>query len=89
MTDLYQLQHTIGLINSDCLQRTAEATSRANEAIMRMSLRSTQEARTMRILTILALIYVPGSFIAVSYDPPTRIMSRFAVRVCAHLKWGK
>ena len=55
------------LCNSQTTIRAAASTDSSNISIAQMIRQSTQEARTMKLLTFVALVFVPASFVAVSY----------------------
>ena len=44
----------------------AKSTIKGNEAILNLSKKSVREAKSMKVITIMALIYIPASFAAVS-----------------------
>ena len=48
------------------MQLIARSTVEGNEAILNLSIQSVKESKSTKVITIMALIYVPASFAAVS-----------------------
>jgi hypothetical protein len=65
VANIAQLQDTIALRNHETNKKAAEATNRGTTAIAELSRKSAHEARVVKILTIVAIIFVPASFAAV------------------------
>jgi Mg2+ and Co2+ transporter CorA len=61
----YQLRDTILFRNSEINKDIGTLTSRGTTAIVNLSHKSSHEARVVKILTVVALIFVPVSFVAV------------------------
>ncbi|KIW82572.1 hypothetical protein Z517_05599 [Fonsecaea pedrosoi CBS 271.37] len=59
-----QLQDIIAFRNSELNNRIATATSTSTGAVVELTSKSSHEARIVKVLTIVALIYVPASFAA-------------------------
>jgi hypothetical protein len=60
-----ELRDIIAFRNSELHNRTANATSTSTSAVVQLSLRSAYEARVVKVLTVVAIIFVPASFAAV------------------------
>ncbi|KIW31397.1 hypothetical protein, variant [Cladophialophora immunda] len=60
-----QLRDIIAFRNSELNNRIATATSTSTGAVVELTSKSSHEARIVKVLTIVALIYVPASFAAV------------------------
>ena len=61
-----QLRDTISLRNSEMNRLSTEETKRNTEATLELSERSGYEAHVVKMLTLLALVFAPASFVAVS-----------------------
>ena len=61
------MQDTIALQNHETNTRAAEATNQGTAAIAELARKSAHEARVVKILTIVAIIFVPASFAAVCF----------------------
>lgn len=48
------------------MQLIARSTVEGNDAILNLSIQSVKESKSMKVITIMALIYAPASFTAVS-----------------------
>ncbi|KIW91387.1 uncharacterized protein Z519_08283 [Cladophialophora bantiana CBS 173.52] len=59
-----QLRDIIAFRNSELNNRIANATSTSTGAVVELTLKSSHEARIVKVLTVVALIYVPASFAA-------------------------
>jgi hypothetical protein len=59
-----QLRDTVSFRNSEMNKETANLTARGTAAIVNISNKSSHEARVVKILTLIALIFVPTSFVA-------------------------
>ncbi|XEV01518.1 hypothetical protein FSHL1_006805 [Fusarium sambucinum] len=59
-----QLRDTVSLRNGEFNKTSTEMTSRNTSAILRLSDKSAREARGVKTLTVLAMVYVPASFAA-------------------------
>jgi hypothetical protein len=63
-----ELRDIIAFRNSELHNRTANATSTSTSAVVQLSLRSAYEARVVKVLTVVAIIFVPASFAAVKTE---------------------
>ncbi len=60
-----KLRDTINLCNAEAMMSTNRSTNNNSQAILKLASHSVQEARTMKIIAVLALAFVPASFAAV------------------------
>ena len=52
--------------NNEFMKMMTVSTIQGNEALLELSQKSVSEAQSMKAITVVALIYVPASFVAVS-----------------------
>lgn len=78
MTDLYcvQLRDTASLRNSEVSKMSSEMTNLNTLAIANLAEQSGRETHVVKTLTVLALVFVPASFAAVSSQHPTPLAGR-------------
>jgi hypothetical protein len=56
--------------NSAALKRVAEQTATENKSLVHISSQSASDSRTMRIATVIAMVYLPASLSMVSFTRP-------------------
>lgn len=59
--------------NNEFMKRMTFSTMEGNGALLELSQKSVSEAQSMKAITIVALVYVPASFVAVSTAFPSHI----------------
>ncbi|KAJ4188785.1 hypothetical protein NW755_006276 [Fusarium falciforme] len=68
-----QLRDTASLRNSEISKMSSEMANLNTLAIARLAEQSSRETHIVKTLTVLALIFVPASFVAVSNQYPTSL----------------
>ncbi len=63
--DNHQLRDTVALRNSEISKRHTEAANQHARALARLSEAARYEARVVKTLAVLAVVFVPASFAAV------------------------
>ncbi len=54
--------------NNEFMKIMTLSTIQGNRALVELSQKSISEAKSMKAITVVALVYVPASFVAVSLD---------------------
>ncbi|MCJ1357728.1 MAG: hypothetical protein MMC33_007724 [Icmadophila ericetorum] len=60
----HQLRDTITLQNSEYMKRISESTNNGNLAILNLSKKSVADNKAVKVITVVALIFVPASYVA-------------------------
>jgi hypothetical protein len=70
---LDQLRDTIALRDNEVMKRLTNVTIQQTDGMCDLTERSIRDARTVKTITLVTLIYLPASFTSVSIPQPTRV----------------
>jgi Na+/serine symporter len=69
MTALFNFKHSQALsLNSASTNRLAEASREEGRLILMLTKSSKKDSGTMRLITVITMLYLPGTFVAVSSE---------------------